>query len=234
MSINVCTRCFNVFEIGLLNEAYCPIKTCEGEIIELDERLYEAFVLFNKKGYPTHASCSGHTFSKIEDFQPYVCFKNEPLISETLDIIRDSQKNINESSQITEYDIDYLLTRLIKRTFKNFQTIMENNNLNLLDMDDFDKAYRIPANWNGENAHSILNVPMFTLRIGINIPVEFYSDCDLYKNNDISSMTKRAELLNEWNVQLLKFASAIMPFNELINDLIRTEEFKVIKLFNLN
>jgi len=57
--------CNNVFgnESLSVHYNYCPLRGCSGELIELDENLYEAFVLLNKKGYVTGFCCSAHSFS---------------------------------------------------------------------------------------------------------------------------------------------------------------------------
>lgn len=244
MSLSVCDKCFHVFDRSSLVDCYCPIHLCEGEIIELDERIYEAFVIFNNKGYNTLASCSGHSFSKIDDFSPYICFKNNRLMEKVSDTLYDYQSFVNELTEIGRCDnkiskkfiFYFLASELIKGIFTHFDTIINNNNFHLLDVDDFNKTYKNLENQIKSisppiNISKILINPIFTLRIGINIPNKFYAEYKLHENDKITSIVKKAEILNEWNVQLLKFATIIDPCCELLKNIIDIQRNDIVDNF---
>ena len=67
-----CTK-GHIFENTFQTEdCECPIKDCGGHIIECDDMIAPAVLEFNKKGYDTLFSCSGHYGGGLE--QIYIAF----------------------------------------------------------------------------------------------------------------------------------------------------------------
>jgi hypothetical protein len=74
---------------------------CEGEVIEIDDNIFDTILLLNQKDYPTKFCCSGHTWGG----DPYIYF--EDLVKEksfvdlpknfTADTIRDGRFTIRKS-----------------------------------------------------------------------------------------------------------------------------------------
>ena len=72
----VCLRCENSFKnYGSLRIGFnhCPISDCIGEVVDIDDMIYQTIVVLNKNGYKTKYSCSGH----VNEAQPriYVIFE---------------------------------------------------------------------------------------------------------------------------------------------------------------
>lgn len=65
----LCLDCFEVYDILL---KYCPKKSCQGKMVEVDELMLPTIILLNQKGYITEYCCSGH----INDCYPYILFDN--------------------------------------------------------------------------------------------------------------------------------------------------------------
>lgn len=70
--MKLCTK-GHIFENTFQTEdCECPIKDCGGHIIECDDMIAPAVLEFNKKGYETRFSCSGHYGGGLE--QIYLAF----------------------------------------------------------------------------------------------------------------------------------------------------------------
>lgn len=61
--MKICPCCDTVFENTIVPYSPCPIRFCGGEIIDIDENIYEVYRLLNEKGYMTRNVCSGHSVS---------------------------------------------------------------------------------------------------------------------------------------------------------------------------
>ncbi|MDP2886565.1 MAG: hypothetical protein Q8P51_16270 [Ignavibacteria bacterium] len=61
----VCLSCWDVFDQeffphGMSEGAWCPKKSCLGQVADIDECLIPAIQTLNEKGYYTVECCSGH------------------------------------------------------------------------------------------------------------------------------------------------------------------------------
>lgn len=75
--MKICNACETVFEYDL-DLKDCPIKGCFGEIVEIDENLFETYKILNRKGYFTANCCSGHSSLGERDCpQTYIQFYNK-------------------------------------------------------------------------------------------------------------------------------------------------------------
>lgn len=70
--MRICPCCDTVFEDTIVPYSPCPIRFCGGDIIDIDENLYEVYCLLNEKGYTTRNACSGHSGSSYP--QTYIQF----------------------------------------------------------------------------------------------------------------------------------------------------------------
>jgi hypothetical protein len=53
---------------------YCPKKSCDGDVVEIDDDLVPIIVQLNEKGYLTEYCCSGHAGSEFVDPSTYIMF----------------------------------------------------------------------------------------------------------------------------------------------------------------
>ena len=53
---------------------YCPKKSCDGDVVEIDDDLVPVIVELNEKGYITEYCCSGHAGSEFVDPSTYIMF----------------------------------------------------------------------------------------------------------------------------------------------------------------
>ena len=78
-----CTKCkqiywnnfdeINSFSLGgRYKGRLCPKVNCHGTVVEIDELIMPSIEEFNKAGYKTNYSCSGHPYENIPT--PYVSF----------------------------------------------------------------------------------------------------------------------------------------------------------------
>lgn len=79
----LCLECFEVYDEESMfktkydydTEMYCPKKSCEGNVIEVDELLLLSIKILNQKGYLTKFCCSGHIYSSYPD--TYIMFEED-------------------------------------------------------------------------------------------------------------------------------------------------------------
>jgi hypothetical protein len=69
--MKLCLKCFNILADNYKSE-WCPLRNCEGEVIDADETIVPALIELNKKGYYTQFSCSGHATRDYVDC--YIAF----------------------------------------------------------------------------------------------------------------------------------------------------------------
>jgi len=67
----LCTICWEAYNRDL---DYCPKKSCDGEVVEIDDDLVPIIVQLNEKGYITEYCCSGHAGSEFVDPSTYIMF----------------------------------------------------------------------------------------------------------------------------------------------------------------
>lgn len=78
----VCITCWTVFDryslMPLPGDRPCPIRNCEGPVVEIDENLLYAIRLLNDKFYFTTHCCSGHLTGADHDYVlAYIAFDSE-------------------------------------------------------------------------------------------------------------------------------------------------------------
>lgn len=79
--MKVCNDCYTVFDDYInyksccFDDELCPIRSCNGKIIDIDENFIESYKLLNKKGYVTMFCCSAHSFDSLPN--TYIVFNNE-------------------------------------------------------------------------------------------------------------------------------------------------------------
>jgi hypothetical protein len=54
---------------------YCPKKSCDGDVVEIDDDLVPIIVGLNEKGYITEYCCSGHAYVGSGDAYPRTYIK---------------------------------------------------------------------------------------------------------------------------------------------------------------
>lgn len=59
-----CTKCYNSFDRETVffkdGETICPIESCGGNLVVIDDLILPTIILLNKNGLTTQFSCSGH------------------------------------------------------------------------------------------------------------------------------------------------------------------------------
>ena len=78
----VCLSCWEVFDrevlrSGMSGEMWCPKRSCNQEVADIDECLIPAIRALNEKGYYTVSCCSGHFWDndRIGCTNQYVLFQ---------------------------------------------------------------------------------------------------------------------------------------------------------------
>ena len=59
----LCTMCWETYDRDL---SYCPKKSCDGDVVEIDDDLVPVIVELNEKGYITEYCCSGHAYWVVD------------------------------------------------------------------------------------------------------------------------------------------------------------------------
>ncbi len=72
-----CTDCSNYFEPALVKpdkegDLVCPLKDCDGYLIEVDDQLADILTRLWALGHWTRYSCAGHLWES--DFEPHIAF----------------------------------------------------------------------------------------------------------------------------------------------------------------
>ena len=79
--MKICVVCESIFkDYAIFVEGNCPLRNCCGEVIEIDENLYEAYKLLNEKDYMTTYCCSGHSYDEVDGcnaVNTYISFYGE-------------------------------------------------------------------------------------------------------------------------------------------------------------
>jgi len=83
----ICLDCYEVFEENVMRNVqkvnyaegrdwlFCPITSCGGNVIEVDELLLPVIKILNKKGYNTKFCCAGHTYDNYPN--TYINFEKD-------------------------------------------------------------------------------------------------------------------------------------------------------------
>jgi hypothetical protein len=77
----LCNECWETYD---RNHDYCPKKSCDGEIFEVDDDIVPIIVALNEKGYITEYCCSGHTYVGSGYAYPRTYIKFAPPIRKEL------------------------------------------------------------------------------------------------------------------------------------------------------
>jgi hypothetical protein len=79
--MKLCIRCYNIL-VDDYKDEFCPLRECQGEVINIDENILPAIVELNKKNYRTNFSCSGHPTRAYLDcyisFDEGISFESAP------------------------------------------------------------------------------------------------------------------------------------------------------------
>ena len=82
----ICSECGTIFNDDFLGyDGLCPLRNCtRADLIEIDENLYETYLMLNEKGYCTRNCCSAHSFDDCP--QTYIQFQEfYPFLSLPID-----------------------------------------------------------------------------------------------------------------------------------------------------
>ena len=62
----ICMVCETVFreELNIFRGSSCPKIECQGQLIHLDENMYEVYKLLNSKGFVTRNCCTAHSYDE--------------------------------------------------------------------------------------------------------------------------------------------------------------------------
>jgi hypothetical protein len=102
--MKTCLSCGNIFDRDIVTNEYnfCPMLHCGGEVIDIDDNIFECIKMLNQKDYPTLYCCSGHSWNSY----PYILF--DDIVSEYsfeslpegFKVSQSNNKNINISKSI--------------------------------------------------------------------------------------------------------------------------------------
>lgn len=109
----LCLDCGNVFDSkyttmkksnAAMYEYICPLASCGGTCVEIDENIIEPIRMLNNKGYRTKFSCAGHVFSKES---AYVAFDQYLYPENYLDLPKGwkADKFVGWGNYIIRYEI---------------------------------------------------------------------------------------------------------------------------------
>ena len=111
--MKICNCCDTVFKDDIFTSySGCPVRFCGGEVIEIDENLFEVYRLLNEKGYITKYCCSAHSISSCP--QTYIQFKGD---------IKFPKLPTGFKVETRHFGEDETVTNLYKRYALNLPTI---------------------------------------------------------------------------------------------------------------
>lgn len=189
---------------------HCLIKDCYGKMIECDDMLVPAIVEFNKNGYLTAFSCSGHYGSPITSF--YVAFK--PMSAfEIFNMVAD----IIYLSKTEHIEVDYFDIKIFRAFYAmddvcGFKDLVYK--IHMSDVYEYDgqdiatkvlKPLKMAMTDNGADFQMIR--PLFSLSIDINL--EYIGYDNLKETFDECRDVDCMKLLYDSNMQMYKLASAL-------------------------
>ena len=188
----------------------CLIKDCYGKMIECDDMLVPAIVEFNKNGYLTAFSCSGHYGSPITSF--YVAFKPMPAF-EIFNMVAD----IIYLSKTEHIEVDYFDIKIFRAFYAmgdvcGFKDLVYK--IHMSDVYEYDgqdiatkvlKPLKMAMNDSGADFQRIR--PLFSMSIDINLDYIGYDN--LKETFDECRDVDCMKLLYDSNMQMYKLASAL-------------------------
>ena len=206
----------------------CLIKDCYGKLIECDDMLVPAIVEFNKNGYSTAFSCSGHYGSPITSF--YVAFK--PMSAfEIFNMVAD----IIYLSKTEHIEVDYFDIKIFRAFYAmgdvcGFKDLVYK--IHMSDVYEYDgqdiatkilKPLKMAMIDNGADAFFQMVRPSFSISIEINLDYIGYDK--LKQTFDVCRDEDCMKLIYDCNMQVYKLASALNNVGALENDAFKEEFF---------
>jgi hypothetical protein len=134
-TVKLCDTCSTVFKDNIFVtycESFnnCPLRDCIGNIIEIDENLYEAYKILNEKGYSTRYCCSAHSFKEqpfmyIQFYGNYA-FQNLPVgFKFENNIITEDNFRFHTTTITKKFNRDLSSVKLQVRIWKAAQDILK-------------------------------------------------------------------------------------------------------------
>ena len=204
--------------------AHCLIKDCYGKMIECDDMLVPAIVEFNKNGYTTAFSCSGHYGSPIASF--YVAFERMTAF-EIFNMVAD----IIYLSKTTHIEVDYFDLKILKAdAMYSFRDLVYK--VHMSDVYEYEgqdiatkilKPLKMAMIDNGADAFFQMVRPSFSISIEINLDYIGYDK--LKQTFDVCRDEDCMKLIYDCNMQVYKLASALNNVGALENDAFKEEFF---------
>ena len=201
---------------------HCLIKDCYGKMIECDDMLVPAIVEFNKNGYTTAFSCSGHYGSPIASF--YVAFERMTPF-EIFNMVAD----IIYLSKTTHIEVDYFDLKILKAdAMYSFRDLVYK--IHMSDVYEYEgqdiatkilKPLKTAMIENGADTIFQMVRPLFSLSIEINLDYIGYDK--LKQTFDACRDVDCMKLIYDCNMQVYKLASALNNVGALENDLFKEE-----------
>ena len=203
---------------------HCLIKDCYGKMIECDDMLVPAIVEFNKNGYATAFSCSGHYGSPIASF--YVAFERMTPF-EIFNMVAD----IIYLSKTTHIEVDYFDLKILKAdAMYSFRDLVYK--VHMSDVYEYEgqdiatkilKPLKMAMIDNGADAFFQMVRPSFSISIEINLDYIGYDK--LKQTFDVCRDEDCMKLIYDCNMQVYKLASALNNVGALENEAFKEEFF---------
>jgi len=73
----LCLKCYKTYNQKTIKKNTCKIKSCHGEVVEIDELFIPVIAELNRKGYDTLFCCSGHI---KDDSNSYIYFYDDVVL----------------------------------------------------------------------------------------------------------------------------------------------------------
>lgn len=127
----LCLECYKIYNQKTIKNNICKVKTCQGEVVEIDELFIPVIAELNKKGYKTKFCCSGH----ICDYpNSYIYFEDDivlPSLPEGYMYDEDMYPHVDWSKWKIirtirkEFDKSKSLNELSKDIYQNALVVLE-------------------------------------------------------------------------------------------------------------
>jgi hypothetical protein len=72
----LCLKCFRIYNQKTIKNNQCKTKSCQGNVVEVDELFIPVIAELNRKGYITKYCCSGHASQTSNDSNSYIYFED--------------------------------------------------------------------------------------------------------------------------------------------------------------
>lgn len=127
----LCLKCYKIYNQKTIKNNICKIKTCQGEVVEIDELFIPSIIELNKKGYITKFCCSGHISNHPNSYIYFVDKTILPNLPEGYKYDHEIYPQVDWNKwEITktirkEFDIKKGLNELSKDICKNALNVLE-------------------------------------------------------------------------------------------------------------